>query len=218
MNTTLLELCDIHASYTRKDILRGVTLTVRAGETVTLLGENGAGKSTVLRVVAGLLQPSKGVVRYRGRDLNGMTVVDRQRLGIGYLIQGGRIFPNLTVQENFDLAVSSTCNPQYKSSKLGDWFPALLARRDERAGLLSGGQRQMLAIELVLAQQPAFLLLDEPTGALSGDVAMQMMGTVKEYIRQRDAASLLVEHDLTAIGYATRHLHLVNGVLDDRGD
>lgn len=218
MSTTLLELCNVHAAYTRRDILKGVTLIVRAGEIVTVLGENGSGKSTILKVVAGLIEPSQGTVRYRGRDLNGTSVVERQRIGIGYLMQGGRVFPNLTVQENFDLAASGAVNANQGSSRLGDWFPPLLDRRSDRAGLLSGGQRQMLAIELVLAQRPELLLLDEPTGALSGPVAKQMLDVVKDYVRHGSRASLLVEHDLAATGYATRRLHLADGSLVSRGD
>jgi ABC-type branched-subunit amino acid transport system ATPase component len=213
MSTPLLEICNIHAAYLQKEILHGVSLTVHAGEIVALLGENGAGKSTVLKVVAGLLPPSQGTIRYRGRDLNGLGITERLRLGIGYLMQGGRVFPNLTVQENFELAAAEARKAGCEPACLGDWFPLLRDRRHDRAGLLSGGQRQMLAIEVVLARRPELLLLDEPTGALTEEISLLMFSQVKHYVESRAAAALLVEHVLAASSFATHHLQLTNGAI-----
>lgn len=213
MSTPLLEIRNIHAAYLKKEILHGVSLSVQAGEIVALLGENGAGKSSVLKVIAGLLHPSRGTVRYRGLDLNGLGVTERVRLGIGYLMQGGRVFPNLTVQENFDLAATKARDTRRESACLGNRFPLLRNRRHDRAGLLSGGQRQMLAIEIILAQQPELLLLDEPSGALTEETSLLMLNQIKHYVESCAAAVILVEHILVASSFATRHFQLTNGIV-----
>jgi ABC-type branched-subunit amino acid transport system ATPase component len=210
----ILVLENVHASYVQKEILRGLSFTVRRGEIVALLGENGSGKSTTLKVIAGLLKPAQGSVRFHGKELNGLGAADRQQLGIGYLMQGGRVFPNLTVEENFNLALGQAPKGTSEAPPcLGDWFTALNDRRATRAGLLSGGQRQMLAIELVLAQRPNLLLLDEPTGALSGELATQVLKATHSYVKRHDASAILVEHLLTATDYSTTQLHLLNGAL-----
>lgn len=213
MSTHVLELNDLHSAYIRKEILCGVSLTVQAGEVVGLLGENGSGKSTTLKVVAGLLRHTRGTVRYKGRDIGGLSVTERQRLGVGYLMQGGRVFPNLSVQENFHLAVRGGSRTD-QQARLGDWFSAIRSRGRDRAGLLSGGQRQMLAIELVLAQQPDLLLLDEPTGALTEDLAAGILRTVSQYVASKSAAALLVEQNAQlASVMCARTLRIRQGVL-----
>jgi branched-chain amino acid transport system ATP-binding protein len=207
----ILELDDVHVAYLRKEILRGASLTVSRGEIVAVLGENGAGKSTALKVVAGLLHPSQGSVRYQGRDLRGVDTAHRQRLGIGYLMQGGRVFPNLTVQENHDLALAGARMAAGLVPRLGDWFPTLRDRRSARAGLLSGGQRQMLAIEMVLAPRPSLLLLDEPTAALAEDAAAVVLKTFEQYVTRQSAAALLVEQNVrAALTLVHRHVILAD--------
>jgi ABC-type branched-subunit amino acid transport system ATPase component len=213
MNPPLLDLRDVHAAYLQKEVLHGVSLSVYPGEMVALLGENGAGKSTVLKVVAGLLRPSRGAVNYRGRDLTRVSIEERPRLGIGYLMQGGRVFPNLTVQENYNLAASEAQKAGHELVPLGNWFPLLRDRRRDRAGLLSGGQRQMIAIELVLSQKPEFLLLDEPTGALTGELSLHLLEQIRRYVEGNAAAALLVEHTLEVTNFATNLLHLTNGAI-----
>lgn len=213
MSLPLLDLRDVHAAYLQKEVLHGVSLAVYPGEIVALLGENGAGKSTVLKVIAGLLHPSRGTVNFRGSDLSKFGVEGRPRLGIGYLMQGGRVFPNLTVQENYNLAATESRRVGRESMPLGSWFPFLRDRKGHRAGLLSGGQRQMLAIELVLAQRPEFLLLDEPTGALTGDLSLHLLEQVKRYVVGNAAAALVVEHTLEIRNFATHLLHLTNGAV-----
>lgn len=213
MSVPFLELGEIHAAYLQREVLHGVSLTVNVGEIVALLGENGSGKSTVLKVIAGLLRPLHGTVRYRGQDVNGLGVAERLRLGIGYLMQGGHVFPSLTVQENFDLAAAEVRHVAREAINLGDWFTCLRERRHDRAGLLSGGQRQMLAIELILVQQPELLLLDEPVAALSEDTALLILNQVKHYVESREAAAILVEHLNTAANFTTHYIQLTNGVV-----
>ena len=214
MTAPILELHDIHASYLQKEILRGVSLTVHAGEIVALLGENGSGKSTTLKVIAGLLAPSQGNVRYDGIELNGLDVVERQRLGIGYLMQGGRVFPNLTVQENFDLAAAEARDDGRKPAQLGHWFPLLGDRCHDRAGLLSGGQRQMLAIEMVFSQNPMLLLLDEPTAALVDELAVSILKAIHQYTVEGVAAALVVEQNTGLANFASpRIMQIKQGIL-----
>ncbi len=213
MSVALLELRDVHAAYLRREVLRGVSLRLYTGELVALAGENGSGKSTTLRVIAGLLRASRGVVEFRGRDLAHYNVFQRQRLGIGFLMQGARVFPNLTVGENFNLAVARCRCSGTEPARLGEWFPLLRNRQADRAGLLSGGQRQMLALELVLAQRPELLLLDEPTGALTAEATTEMMSALMRYISQDGAAALLVEHSILVLDFAIRQLRLRDGAL-----
>jgi ABC-type branched-subunit amino acid transport system ATPase component len=210
----ILTLEDVHAAYLQKEILRGLSLTVHAGEIVALLGENGSGKSTTLKVIAGLLNPSQGTVRYQGRSLNGLGVPQRQQLGIGYLMQGGRVFPNLTMEENFNLAASNVRSTN-ATPALGDWFTDLRDRRSDRAGLLSGGQRQMLAIELVLVQKPQLLLLDEPTSSLSAELGAKILSSIRRSIKATGASALLVEQNgASAASASDRTLHLSSGLLE----
>ncbi len=210
----ILVLHDVHASYLQKEILRGVSLAVCSGEILAVLGENGSGKSTILKIIAGLLNPSQGTVRYRGRHLNGLDVPQRQQLGIGYLMQGGRVFPNLSVVENLQLSAAQGRNPTAPIS-LGDWFPALRKHSDDRAGLLSGGQRQMLAIEMVLAQKPDFLLLDEPTASLSAELASQILSSIRRCTTSAGLAAILVEqNENSAHGFSDRTLRLTTGTFN----
>lgn len=212
MTTPLLELRDVHAAYLMKDVLRGVSLAVSFGEIVALVGENGSGKSTVLSVVAGLLRPTRGAVLFEGREIAKLPAYQRQRVGIGYMLQGGRVFPSLTVEENLQLAAERAGRADRKEGP-GVWFPSLRERLRDRAGLLSGGQRQMLAVELVIAQRPKLLLLDEPTASLSADLAEMVLERIADYVRNGASGALLVEHTATAAAVATRTLDLIHGVI-----
>lgn len=193
----LLGIEGVHAAYVKKEILRGVSLTVDRGEIVALLGGNGSGKSTLLKTIAGLLHPTKGRIEFNGQDVTQSSVNARQNGGIGYLLQGGRVFPNLSVAENFEIATKHHRNGHNGTgAKLGSIFPALREKTNVRAGLLSGGQRQMLAIEMVLVQEPELALLDEPTGALSHDLAITILKTVSNHVQQTGCGVLLVEQNV----------------------
>lgn len=195
----LLVVKDVYAAYVKKEILRGVSLSVKHGEIVALLGGNGSGKSTLLKTIAGLLHPTKGQVDFKGQDITGLSVHDRQKYGIGYLLQGGRVFPNLTAGENFEIAIKHhRKNHKHTRPVLGSIFPILQKKMDIRAGLFSGGERQMLAIEMVLAQAPELVLLDEPTGALSRDLAREILDHVGKTVRQSGCGVLFVEQNVEA--------------------
>jgi branched-chain amino acid transport system ATP-binding protein len=144
-----------------------------------------------------------------------MSVHGRQRLGIGYLLQGGRVFPNLTVTENLAVAMQNhRKGHQGRSVEPGRIFSALKVRASVRAGLLSGGQRQMLALEVLLAQEPDLALLDEPTAALSRDAVEQILAAVKEFAGRNGCGVLLVEQNVHEAKRITdRQLRLVDGIV-----
>lgn len=194
----ILELRDIHVAYVKKEILHGVSLTVHRGEIVALLGGNGSGKSTVLKTIAGLLRPTKGTVLFNGQNISSKTVHARQQMGIGFLLQGGRIFPNLTVAENLDISSHhGRMNPgNGQRPKVGDVFFVLRDQSSTRAGLLSGGQRQMLAIEMVLAQNPILALLDEPSAGLAPSLVTEILNQVSRIAVAKQMAVLLVEQNV----------------------
>jgi len=216
-NSPLLVAEDIHASYIKKEILHGVSFTMERGEIVALLGGNGSGKSTLLKTIAGLLKPTQGRIFFDGRDISNCAVRTLQKYGIGYLVQGGQIFPNLTVEENFLVAFDHA--PKHNSSmpSLGNIFPDLRIRKNERAGLLSGGQRQMLAIEMVLCQCPSLILLDEPTGSLSPGTADLILDAILSFKKNFGCCILLVEQNvIKAEMIADRCLRLQDGkILDE---
>lgn len=198
MTAPILKVENVHAAYSKKEILRGLSFEVYPGEVVMLLGENGAGKSTALKVIAGLLRPTQGRIEFNGRDITRCDVQERQRLGIGCLLQGGRVFPNLTVQDNFKLALSYGRRNSKPAPQLGEIFSVLRDRRNDRAGLLSGGQRQMLALEMMAVQQPRIALLDEPSAALSEEHAPALSSMFAEATND-DRALVIVEQQPDAI-------------------
>lgn len=208
----LLRAEGIHAGYGKKEILHGVTLEVNAGEMVVLAGANGAGKSTFLKVVAGLLKPTSGSVSLNGKDVTHLPAHSRSRLGIGYLLQGGEIFPSLTVQENLGIAIGNGAQDSNGIEPVLSLFPPLRVKLHERAGSLSGGERQMLALAMLLVRQPRLLLLDEPTAALAPSVASETLHKVSEFCQQQRIGVVLVEQRLReALSFADRALALALG-------
>jgi ABC-type branched-subunit amino acid transport system ATPase component len=214
LGPALLRVEQLHAAYGKKEVLRGVTLHVATGEVVTLLGGNGSGKSTLLKTIAGLLRPTMGTVFMDGVDLGPAASPDRQRLGAGYLLQGGRVFPNLTVAENLEIAARSRY--RYADTRVASErvFPILDKLKSDRAGLLSGGQRQMLAIEMVLTQRPRLILLDEPTAALSHEAVTAILAKIREFAHINRSGVLLVEQNVNEAHIITdRHLRMVDGTV-----
>lgn len=213
--TPLLRVEQLHAAYVKKEILRGVSLAVNRGEIVALLGGNGSGKSTLLKTIAGLLHPTQGRIEYQGHDITRLSIHNRQKSGIACLLQGGRVFPNLSVAENFEIAMKHHHNGHNGTEPaLGSVFPQLREKVKDRAGLLSGGQRQMLAIEMVLAQKPGLALLDEPTGALSHDLALAILKNISAFVQRSGCGVLLVEQNVEeASKVSHRLLRLQSGMI-----
>jgi branched-chain amino acid transport system ATP-binding protein len=191
-----LEVQDLHAYYGKSHILHGVALSVGEGEIVSLLGRNGVGRSTTCKAIIGLVAPV-GVVRWRGRDIAGMGANLIARQGIGYVPEDRQIFPTLTVRQNLALGLK-------RANKFGRWnfddvfrlFPNLAQRQDNPAGVLSGGEQQMLTMCRTLMGDPDLILIDEPTEGLAPRLVEQV-GMLLSEIARRGVAILLVEQKLT---------------------
>jgi ABC-type branched-subunit amino acid transport system ATPase component len=205
----LLILKAIHAGYGKKKILRDFSLSVAPGEIVALLGGNGAGKSTALKVSAGVIHPWSGHMLLNEQDITGMLPHELKRLGVSYLPQGGRVFRNLTVAENLAVAGDGKVKPDPAKLILGE----LSKFWSRRAGLLSGGERQMLALEMALCSESVILLLDEPTAALSESVAKHILTRLVDVVDAgKRLGVILVEQNVDlARKIANRELQLKDG-------
>jgi branched-chain amino acid transport system ATP-binding protein len=219
----VLELRDVDAFYGHVHALRSVSLRVRRGEVVTLIGANGAGKSTTLRVISGLLRPKRGEVRVCGRAINGLPPHKVATLGIGHVPEGRRIFAKLTVEENLDMGAFLERDRNVvkaRKDKAFQMFPRLAERRSQEGGTLSGGEQQMLAIARALMQDPPLLLLDEPTMGLAPVLMDLIFDTVQALNREGKTILLVEENAWHALRIAHRGYVLQTGivVLDGSGE
>ncbi len=192
---TLLRLCDVHASYGAVRALHGVSLDVARGTVVALLGANGAGKSTTLRVISGMLAPAAGTVEYDGERIGGRAPSNLVRQGLVHVPEGRRIFGEFSVEENLRLGAFTQRRADTKRAlaEVYEDFPILHERRRQRAATLSGGEQQMLAIGRALLAQPRLLLLDEPSLGLAPLVVREIYDIIRMISGQRGATILLVE-------------------------
>ncbi|HEY2535129.1 MAG TPA: ABC transporter ATP-binding protein [Xanthobacteraceae bacterium] len=207
----MLEVENIHAYYGDSHILRGVSLTVRPGEVVCLLGRNGAGKSTTILSIMGYLQPRPGRIRYEGRDITGLAPYAIARRGFGFVPQERGIFPSLTVRENLIVFARTGAGGTgaWTLSRIFDLFPVLQARQRNLGFQLSGGEQQMLSIARALMLNPRLLLLDEPSEGLAPMIVQQIIEVLVR-LKQEGLAILLVEHNLpAAFAVGDRH-HVMN--------
>ncbi|MBM4448677.1 MAG: ABC transporter ATP-binding protein [Chloroflexi bacterium] len=192
---SLLQVSNIVAGYGETEILHGVSIAIEQGHIVTIIGPNGSGKSTLLKAIFGLVKPKKGQVIFQGRDITGLTPEAVVRQGLSYVPQSSNIFPSLSINENLEMgAFVRTDDFRQRLEEIYLLFPDLAGRRKDRAGTLSGGQRQMLALARALMLDPALLLLDEPSAGLSPN----MVGSVFEKIlgiNRAGVAILLVEQN-----------------------
>jgi branched-chain amino acid transport system ATP-binding protein len=199
----LLTLAGVNAYYGRLHILKGVSMHVNSGEIVALLGANGAGKSTALRVISGLLRPSSGKIGFDGGDIGGKPAEALVRLGITQVPEGRQVFGPLSVQDNLTLGaytrLRARCRPEVEKNleRVYAMFPILAERRRQRGGSLSGGEQQMLAIGRALMSEPRLLLLDEPCLGLAPRIAQQIMATIAT-LRDQGTTVLLVEQNVRA--------------------
>jgi branched-chain amino acid transport system ATP-binding protein len=190
----LLSVTDLRAGYGKIGVLQDVSLTIAAGEAVALLGPNGAGKTTLLRAISGLLPVDAGSVRFGGRDLRGADPRTTSRLGLAHVIEGHRVFTQLSVADNLLLAGYALPRKERaeRVEEALSYFPEIAAKRADRGGALSGGQQQMLAVAQGLVQRPRLLMLDEPSAGLS-PVLVDRVLSVARKLRDGGTAILLVE-------------------------
>jgi urea transport system ATP-binding protein len=211
-NSSLIVARDVRAGYGKKEILRGVTLAANKGELVAIIGPNGAGKSTLLKVIAGFLRPTAGTVLLNGRDITRLAPHERVRAGIGYFMQGGRAFPSLTVRENLSMAGDDNGSGKGNLEQVMEVFPKLKEISGRRAGLLSGGERQALALVMTLVRRPTVLLLDEPSAGLSPRLAQEMLDKIRDISQSWNLTALMVEQNIReAIGLCSRVVCLTEG-------
>lgn len=220
-DTPLLQLRNVQAFYGHIHALKGVSLEIREGETVTLIGANGAGKSTTLRCISGLLVPRSGEILLRGRPIHGKKPYEIASLGIGHSPEGRRIFPQLSVEENLIIGAYLERDPAVvarRKKEVYELFPRLAERHRQNGGTLSGGEQQMLAIGRALMQDPALLLLDEPTLGLA-PVLVELLFETLQTLRAAGKTILLVEQNAWhALQIAQRAYVLQTGEITNQGD
>jgi putative ABC transport system ATP-binding protein len=216
----LLEVRDLVKSYADSPVLRGVYLTMNRGETVSLMGPSGTGKSTLLAILAGIMTPDSGEVRFGGQSVSALDSDARTRLrrqGIGVVLQSDNLIPFLTAAENVELALelAGANNPGRRAADLLAEF-GLANRRGSYPRRLSGGEAQRVALAVALANQPRLLLADEVTAALDETSADVVMGALIRAAADRGVALLLITHSSSIAERADTHLVMAEGVVESR--
>jgi urea transport system ATP-binding protein len=215
----MLQLIDVHVGYGRTTVVHGVTVEVPQGGVAAVMGHNGAGKTTLLRAAVGLLQPRAGRILLDGDDVTGMRPNERVKRGLGYVPQGQQCFPQLTTEENLQLVADTQRDGKKLIADMLDLFPALRGLLSRRAGLLSGGQRQQLAIARALITQPRILILDEPTEGIQPNVVTEIERTILSLTTRGELSTLLVEqHVGFALAAATRYYVMEAGRVTSTGE
>ena len=211
----MLELEDVQTFYGNIQALKGITLTVEEGECVTLIGANGAGKSTTLRSISGLTPARTGTIKFRGRDISRIQPQDIVRLGISQSPEGRKCFQRMTVSENLDMGayLRRDTDVAKDRERVFELFPRLEERRTQKAGTMSGGEQQMLAIGRALMARPKLLLLDEPSRGISPILTERIYETIAE-INKQGTTILLVEQNANfALAVSNRGYVLETGAV-----
>ena len=214
---TLLELKDVHTYYGTIHALKGVSLLVREGEIVTLIGANGAGKSTTLRSINGLNHPRSGTITFRGEDITQHPAHEIVKMGISQSPEGRHVFPRMSVLENLEMGAyqRQQGTPEYREDfdRVYTLFPRLQERSSQKGGTLSGGEQQMLAIGRALMARPALLLLDEPSMGLAPIFVERIFEIVVEINRQGTPVLLVEQNAMMALEVANRGYVLETGTI-----
>ena len=217
---TILEVKGVTAGYSEIDILHDVSIRLEADQIVSIIGPNGAGKSTLLKTIFGLLKPRSGAVTLKGEDITGWKPDKIARKGISYVPQVDNVFPSMTIQENLEMgAFIRTDDYTQRIEDIYQLFPVLGERRKQKAGQLSGGQRQMVAMGRALMLDPQVLLLDEPSAGLAPNLVDMIFEKIKE-INATGVAIMIVEQNAREALKMADHgyvLAMGKNVLDDSG-
>ena len=196
MSEAMLEVRDLHAYYGKSHVLRGVNMEIMPGEVIALLGRNGVGRSTTAKAIMGEVPP-KGEILFKGQPIAGLESHKIARMGLGYVPESRDIFPAMTVRQNLVLGVKDMRHPgKYTIDEMLDMFPNLRARADNQAGVLSGGEKQMLTMCRTLMGDPELIIIDEPTYGLAPKIVQQIGDMIAE-IAKTGVAILLVEQKLS---------------------
>ena len=213
MSAPLLHVANLQAYYGKSHVLHGVDLTVGEGEVVCLLGRNGVGRSTTAKAIMGLVDCT-GTVRFKGRDLMGEKAFRIARSGIGYVPEDRQVFPTLTVYENLLLGLKGKSPGRWRFEDMYALFPRLQERRDTQAGVLSGGEQQMLTLARTMMGDPDLVIIDEPTEGLA-PLIVALVADFLRTLRTRGTSVLLIEQKLTIAlevsqrAYVMGHGHMV---------
>lgn len=213
MSAPLLQVANLQAYYGKSHVLHGVDLTVGEGEVVCLLGRNGVGRSTTAKAIMGLVDCT-GMVRFKGRDLMGEKAFRIARAGIGYVPEDRQVFPTLTVYENLLLGLKNKNPGRWRFEDMYALFPRLHERRDTQAGVLSGGEQQMLTLARTMMGDPDLVIIDEPTEGLA-PLIVALVADFLRTLRTRGTSVLLIEQKLTIAlevsqrAYVMGHGHMV---------
>ena len=217
----MLTIRDLHVSYGAIHAIHGISLTVKDGEIVSLIGANGAGKTTILHTITGLKKASSGTIEYDGHDLLKTRPCDIITLGMAHVPEGRHIFPAMTVAENLEMGAYIKNNRdeiQEKMKEVFERFPRLRERRKQLAGTLSGGEQQMLAVGRALMSSPKILLMDEPSMGLSPLLVKEIFKIIQEVHRQGITVLLVEQNAKMALSVADRAYVLETGDITIWGD
>ncbi|MFP5404804.1 MAG: ABC transporter ATP-binding protein [Gammaproteobacteria bacterium] len=214
-----LEVSGVTAGYGDITVLRDVSLRMEDGQVLGILGRNGMGKTTLIRTLAGLIPPSRGIVRFEGRDITRLSSYRRARMGITTVVQGRGIFPRLTVREHLRMGqVAGGSARRDRFHEVIDYFPRLGERLNQPAGTLSGGEQQMLAIGTGLMTDPKLMLLDEPSDGIMPTLVRQIAERLKEINRREGMSVVIVEQNVPMVfGMADYCIVMENGAVVAQG-
>ena len=198
----ILKVEDVHTFYGSIEALKGISIEVREGEIVTLIGANGAGKSTTLRSINGLNQPREGSINFRGKDITRRPPHEIVGMGISQSPEGRRLFPHMSVVENLEMGAfqrKDRAGIREDLDRVYSLFPRLAERKHQKAGTMSGGEQQMCAIGRALMARPKLLMLDEPTAGMNPQESEELRGLMETLRAERGISVLLIEHDMKVV-------------------
>ncbi|MFJ5486565.1 urea ABC transporter ATP-binding subunit UrtE [Hansschlegelia beijingensis] len=207
----MLDVENLHVAYGQSEVLHGMSFAVATNEIVAIMGRNGMGKTTLMKTMMGILPSTAGSIRLRGEDIGGLKSHQRVRKGVAYVPQGRMVFSTMTVKENIETGLTASGDRKVPDD-IYELFPVLLEMKGRRAGNLSGGQQQQLAIARALATKPKVLLLDEPTEGIQPSIIREMARTLRRIRDERGLSIVVSEQVLSfALDVADRVLVVENG-------